>query len=168
MFDDVCWYIWNCDVCGRMKSWWDIKQGFLKPLPVPDRIWQEISMDFIVALPESKGYSNIMIVTDRLLKDVSLTALLNLKIETIVQSFIKDIFSFHEASLMIVLDWGSQFISEFWARFCETLNIQCWLFTVFHPQTDRSTERMNSVIELMLRAFSNWDQTNWASLLLMV
>ena len=62
MFDNVCWYIWNCDVCGRTKSWWDMKQRFLKPLPVPDRIWQEILMDFIVALPESKGYSNIMVV----------------------------------------------------------------------------------------------------------
>ena len=27
---------------------------------------------------------------------------------------------------------------------------------------------MNSVIKLMLRAFSNWDQTNWAPLLPMV
>ena len=168
MSDNVCWYIWNCDVCGRTKLWQDMKQGFLKPLSIPDRIWQEISMNFIVALSESEGYLNIMIITNRLSKDVSLTALSNLKIETVIQSFIKNVFSLYEAPSVIVSDWGSQFISEFWARFCETLNIQCWLSTVFHPQTDRSTERMNSVIKLMLRAFSNWDQTNWAFLLLMV
>ena len=69
---------------------------------------------------------------------------------------------------MIVSDWGSQFISEFWVRFCEIFNIQCWLFTVFHPQTDGAIERMNSIIESMLRAFSNWNQTNWASLLLII
>ena len=61
-------------------------------------------MNFIVALSESKDYSNIMVVTDRLLKDVSLTALLNLEIETVVQSFIKNVFSLYEAPLAIVSD----------------------------------------------------------------
>ena len=70
-------------------------------------------MNFIVALPESEGYSNIIIVTDRLSKDVSLTALLNLEVKTVVQSFIKNVFSFYEAPSIIMSDWGSQFISEF-------------------------------------------------------
>ena len=125
-------------------------------------------MNFIVALPESEGYSNIIIITDRLSKNVSLTALSNLEVETVVQNFIKNVFSLHEAPSAIVSDQSSQFISEFWVRFCKTLNIQCQLFTTFHPQTDRSTERMNNVIESILRAFSNWNQTNWASLLPMV
>ena len=86
----------------------------------------------------------------------------------IVQSFIKNVFLLHEAFLTIVLNWGSQFISEFWTRFCKTLNIQHQLFITFHLQTDEFTERMNSVIESMLRAFSNWNQTNWVSLLSMI
>ena len=61
-------------------------------------------MNFIVALSESEGYSNIMIITDRLSKNVSLTALLNLEIETVIQSFIKNIFSLHEVPSVIVLD----------------------------------------------------------------
>ena len=61
-------------------------------------------MNFIVALPESEGYSNIMVVTDRLSKDVSLAALLNLEVKTVVQSFIKNVFSFHKASSVIVSD----------------------------------------------------------------
>ena len=61
-------------------------------------------MDFIVALSESKGYLNIMVVTNRLSKDVSLTALLNLEVETVIQSFIKNVFSLHGASSVIVSD----------------------------------------------------------------
>ena len=61
-------------------------------------------MNFIVALPESEGYSNIMVITDRLSKDVSLTALSNLKVETVVQSFIKNVFSFHKVFSAIVSD----------------------------------------------------------------
>ena len=41
-------------------------------------------MNFIITLPESEDYSNIIVITDRLLKDVSLTALLNLEIEMII------------------------------------------------------------------------------------
>ena len=61
-------------------------------------------MNFIVALSESKGYSNIMIITNKLSKDVSLTALSNLEIEMIIQSFIKNVFSLYETSSMIVSD----------------------------------------------------------------
>ena len=70
-------------------------------------------MNFIVALSKSEGYSNIMIITDRLSKDISLTVLLNLEVKTIIQSFIKNVFSFYEASLVIVSDQSSQFINEF-------------------------------------------------------
>ena len=125
-------------------------------------------MNFIVALLKSKNYLNIIIITDRLLKDVSLTALSNLKIKMIIQSFIKNVFSLYKALSVIISNWSSQFISEFWVKFCKTLNIQHQLFTVFHPQTNRFTERMNNVIKLMLRAFSNWNQINWTSLLLMI
>ena len=59
-------------------------------------------MNFIVVLSESEDYLNIIIVTDRLLKNVSLTALSNLEIKTVVQSFIKNIFSLYKAPLMIV------------------------------------------------------------------
>ena len=61
-------------------------------------------MNFIVTLSESKDYSNIMIITDKLLKNISLITLLNLEIETIIQNFIKNVFLFHETSLMIVSD----------------------------------------------------------------
>ena len=64
-------------------------------------------MNFIVALSESENYSNIMIITDRLLKNVSLTALSNLEIEIVVQNFIKNVFSLYEAPLVIVSDWSS-------------------------------------------------------------
>ena len=90
-----------------MKLWQNMKQGFLKPLSVSDRIWQKISMNFIVALSESEGYLNIIIITNRLSKNVSLTVLLNLEIKIIIQSFIKNVFSLHEASLMIVSNQSS-------------------------------------------------------------
>ena len=48
---DIRRFLRNCDVCGRTTIWRDKKKGLLKPLPIPQRIWQEILMDFITDLP---------------------------------------------------------------------------------------------------------------------
>lgn len=42
--------------------------GRLHPLPVPERPWSHIAVDFMTDLPPSKGKTVIMVVVNRLLK----------------------------------------------------------------------------------------------------
>lgn len=65
MRDSVRRFIQNCDTHGRSTVWREAKAGFLKPLPVPERIGSDLTIDFVTDLPESKGCSNIMVITDR-------------------------------------------------------------------------------------------------------
>ena len=155
-------FVENCDVCGRTKPWRELKRGLLKPLPLPERIWKEISMDFITDLPESDGNRHLMVVTDRLSKDVILIPLHDLTVDTVVNAFVTHVTAHHWLPDAIVSDRGSQFLSEFWTTMCRMLRITRRLSTAFHPQTDGSTERMNSVVEAYLRAFIDWNQKDWA------
>ena len=42
--------------------------SLLQPLPIQSQHWEEVSMDFIIGLPKSKGKSIIMVVVDRITK----------------------------------------------------------------------------------------------------
>lgn len=72
MSENIRQFCRNCRDCRRNQIWRQQRQGLLKPLPVPSRIWSDISVDFIDQLPLSLprgaalACSNIMVITDRL------------------------------------------------------------------------------------------------------
>lgn len=165
MAKDVRKFVRNCDVCGRTKAWRDKKKGALKPLPVPDRPWQEVSMDFIVELPKSEGCTNLLVITDRLTKGVILVPMKKIDAEQTAWAIIRHLIGRHGFPRAITSDRGTQFANHMWRRVCSLLNIIRRISTAYHPETDGSTERMNSVIETYLRTYIAYGQEDWNKLL---
>lgn len=164
---DVRRFLRNCDTCGRTAVWREKRRGLLKPLPIPERIWAEISIDFITGLPPSgpEQATNIMVITDRLSKNVIFEPMTLITSEAVAEKLLLCLIRHHGLPRAIVSDRGPQFVGHMWARICQLLNITRRLSTANHPETDGATERMNQVVEEYLRSYTTYWQDNWAPLL---
>ena len=169
MTDSIARYVKSCHACKRSKAYKEGKQGLLKPLPIPDRYWQDISVDFITPLPicarYGRNYQHIMVVVDRLSKKKKFIPLDSLEVEAVVQAFIEWVWREEGYPSTIISDRGTQFIAHFWQRLCQRIGTKPKLSTAFHPETDGQTESANAALKQYLRAYVNYNQNNWVDLL---
>jgi RNase H-like domain found in reverse transcriptase/Reverse transcriptase (RNA-dependent DNA polymerase)/Integrase zinc binding domain len=162
MSKDVQMFVRNCRACGRNTVWRTRKQGLLHPLPVPERVWSEISMDFITSLPKtSRGNENILVITDRLSKGPIFIPTKSRSSKEVAKVFITHYMAHHSLPRAIVSDRGEEFVEGIWSWICKLLSIKQRLSTAYHPETDGSTERMNQVLEEYLRHHCTYFQTDW-------
>ena len=68
----------------------------------------------------------------------------------------------------IVSDRDSKIASNFWKATFESIGTQLRMSTAFHPQKDGETERVNRVLEDMLRMYVSERQNNWVDYLSLV
>ena len=55
-------------MCKQAKSAKDAYNGFFQPLPIFERPWVNLTIDFVVDLPKNQGFNAIFIVVDQLSK----------------------------------------------------------------------------------------------------
>lgn len=65
---DVKNFVAACYECQTTKYSTQKPSELLQPLPIPTQVWEDVSMDFITGLPQSRGFMAIMVVVDRLSK----------------------------------------------------------------------------------------------------
>lgn len=68
MKKDVADFVRACSVCQQHKYQATMPTGSLQPIPLPAQVWEELTIDFMVGLPHSKGVDTILVVVDRLSK----------------------------------------------------------------------------------------------------
>lgn len=95
----------TCLICQKAKADHTHPKGLLQPLPIPKRTFEEIAMYFIVSLPNSKGFTVIMVVIDRLSKFGHFIHLKgDFNSESVATAFIQNIIKLHGLPVSIVTD----------------------------------------------------------------
>jgi transposase InsO family protein len=162
-------YVRNCHTCRRAHAPKDLPPGLLNPLPVPERPWQHISMDFRTFPKDKHGYDAVFVVVDRLTKrPISIPCHKTIDAREMARLFIIHVYRHKGAPITIVSDRGGQFISDFWGEFCGLLGVKLKLSSAFHPQTDGQTEIVNQYMAQRLRPYVDYYQDDWSEWLPMV
>ncbi len=122
MARDVRRFEQGCSDCAVYKSPRHLPSGKLLPLPVPNRPWSHLGVDFITDLPASDGNTCVLVVIDRFSKSCRLLPSKGLPtaMETAMLMF-NNIFRYFGIPEDIVSDRGPQLISKVWKAFFNLL-----------------------------------------------
>lgn len=170
MKKNVAEYLARCLECQQIKVEHVHPVGLLQPLPIPEWKWETISMDFITGFPQTKkNNDSIMVVVDKLSKAAHFIPIQSTyKAMKIAHIFMQNVFKLHGLLKIIISDRDVKFTSTFWRAFFTELGTQLNFSTAYHPQTDSQRERVNQVVEDMLRACVMQKPTQWEEYLHLV
>jgi transposase InsO family protein len=120
-------------------------------------------MDFITGLPKiSRGFDSIWVIMDRLTKSAHFVPMkIDYRASRYAEIYVARIMSLHGIPKTIVTDKGTQFVSQFWKQFQKSLGTKLLYSIAYHPQTGGQTERVNQILEDMLRSCALTYQDQW-------
>ena len=109
-------YVSECDVCQRVKASHLKVAGTLQPLPIPSSKWEDISMDFIVGLPNtSQKHDSIWVIVDRLTKTAHFIPMnTTYPTKKYAEIYLDQIVRLHGVPKTIIFYRGARFIAHFW------------------------------------------------------
>ncbi|CAH9101834.1 unnamed protein product [Cuscuta europaea] len=135
MRKDIKKFVEECPTCQTNKYQALKPAGLIQPLPIPQNIWTDISMDFIGGLPTSQGKDTIMVVVDRLTKSAHFLALSHpFTAKEVADLFTKEIVKLHGFPKTIVSDRDRIFLSTFWSEIFKLAGTQLKYSTAYHPR----------------------------------
>ncbi|KAI2650785.1 Transposon Tf2-9 polyprotein [Labeo rohita] len=136
MARDVKQYVQGCKECAMSKSPRHLPAGKLHPLPVPNRPWSHLGVDFMTDLPSSDGNDCILVIIDRFSKFCRLIPL---------------------KGLPTALETAELLFNHVFRYYGVTISLS----SGYYPQTNGQTERKIQEVGRFLRTFCHGHQNSW-------
>ena len=166
MHDYITQYVNNCQVCIRAKKRNYKLHGVLRPLPVPEGLWQWTESDHIVKLPKSKGFDSIYVVVNRFTKMAHfIPTTEKVSEEDLIDLHMKNVWKHHGLPLVHSTDRHGNFTSKYVQKMFKALGIEQCFSSAYHPQTQGQVENLNGWLETFLHMFCDHQKENWVDLL---
>ncbi|GMF45049.1 unnamed protein product [Phytophthora fragariaefolia] len=127
-------------------------------------------MDFVFGLPpDAVGNTGVVAFVDRLNKMTHLAAVPDtIDGEGTATLFLDRVFRQHGLSEAVGSDRDPRYTGKFWTSIFAVLGTRLDMSTADHPQTDGQTERVNSVVEGVLRSICAETPKRWSAMLPLV
>jgi hypothetical protein len=156
-------YIARCLEFQKVKDDKKNPVGFLQPLPILEWKWEVVTIDFITKIPRTtKQHDSTVVVVDKLTKATHFTPVkLTHKETKIVDIYMGKISRLHGVPKEIVSDRDSKCTSKFWKGLFKGFGTNLNFSTTYHLDSYGKIQRVNKVIEDMLRIYVMDKPSKW-------
>ena len=162
-------YVWSCTTCAQSKAPHHHPYGLLKQLPILEKPWNSISMDFIEQLPSPSSFTAILVIIDQLSKQsIFIPTHDTITSPELAKLFLLHIFSKHGVPAHVTSNWGTEFVSHFFQSLGKALDMRLHFTSSYHPEGDGQTKHANQTLKQYLQSYCNYQQDNWSKLLPLV
>ena len=116
---DVKHFVNNCNDYNQYKTFCQQKPDFLIPLPVPEKRFKYLTVDFITSLPlftntHREVYTNVMIIVNHFSKYTTFIPMQKINAVSVNCTWLTEFYQENSAPDSIVSNYNLQFVSNFW------------------------------------------------------
>ena len=147
----------TCQLAKHRKQ----NTGLYTPLPMPDRTWPDVSIDFVLGLPRTfRKHDSILVVVNRFSKMAHFLPCSKTSDDSkIAKLYFDKIVKLYGLPKTIVSDRDVRFMSYFWKTLWHLVGTKLKFSMAFYPQTEVVNHSLGNLFWCLMGFNSSYNPT---------